>query len=121
MPFLNRDIIFAIGKKLVEDGNSVAVMKFALSGKKQLYEMRNVFASVTFLDLNEGYYGIGWGCKSGKFYYQNGDELPLKFFMDCIGDSIITLRLNYSNIRRTMYQPFIDKIVKKKSKFLLYA
>uniref|UniRef100_A0AC35FFW2 DUF38 domain-containing protein n=1 Tax=Panagrolaimus sp. PS1159 TaxID=55785 RepID=A0AC35FFW2_9BILA len=123
MSCLNRDIIFAIGKKLVEDGDPVAIMKFALSGKKQLYEMRNVFASVTFLDLNEGFYGIGWGRKSGKFYYQNGEELPLKFFMDCIGDSVINLHLNFSHIRRTMYQPFIEKIVEnhKLVKFSLSA
>uniref|UniRef100_A0AC35GC98 Uncharacterized protein n=1 Tax=Panagrolaimus sp. PS1159 TaxID=55785 RepID=A0AC35GC98_9BILA len=114
MPHLIHENFFDIGKKLVEDGDLDAITKFAFSGKKPLQVMKEIFASATFLDLREDYYSIGWGGKCFcKVPYQN-DEPPLKFLMNCIGDSVVNLTINYSLSRQRIYQSVIDKIVKKK-------
>uniref|UniRef100_A0A914P7E3 Uncharacterized protein n=1 Tax=Panagrolaimus davidi TaxID=227884 RepID=A0A914P7E3_9BILA len=114
MPHLIHEYFLDIQKKLVEDGDFDAIAKFAFSGKKHLQIVKEIFASATFLDLREDYYSIGWGGKCFcKFPYQN-DEPPLKFFMNCIGDYVVNLTINYSLSRQRNYQLVIDKIVKEK-------
>uniref|UniRef100_A0AC35GMU5 Uncharacterized protein n=1 Tax=Panagrolaimus sp. PS1159 TaxID=55785 RepID=A0AC35GMU5_9BILA len=72
MPCLIPEILFEIGKKLIEDGNSDTVIQFALSGKQQFQAMENVFASATALKLYADHFNIGW---ENKLCYFSNNRL----------------------------------------------
>uniref|UniRef100_A0AC35GEV2 Uncharacterized protein n=1 Tax=Panagrolaimus sp. PS1159 TaxID=55785 RepID=A0AC35GEV2_9BILA len=113
MPALNREILFAIGKKLVEDGDSEDVIKFALSGKRTLQAMKNVFASISTLEIDQKCCAIGWGDPCCKFAFRN-DKQHFKFLMHCIGNSVVDLRVNCSTFvdtHQTIYNPIFDNML----------
>uniref|UniRef100_A0AC35FPQ3 Uncharacterized protein n=1 Tax=Panagrolaimus sp. PS1159 TaxID=55785 RepID=A0AC35FPQ3_9BILA len=113
MPALNRDLLFAIGKKLVEDGDSEDVIKFALSGKQTLQAMKNVFASVSTLEIGKKCCAIGWDDPCCRFGFRN-DKHYLKFLMHCIGNFVVDLRVKCStfvNTHQTSYNPILNKML----------
>uniref|UniRef100_A0A914PEL1 Uncharacterized protein n=1 Tax=Panagrolaimus davidi TaxID=227884 RepID=A0A914PEL1_9BILA len=122
MPSLIPEILFEIGKKLVKDGKSDAVIKYAFSGKEQLKTMKNVFASVSFLEFNETHYSIGWNDKSCCKFELNNDKPNSKFLMDNIGNSVINLEINrpFTILFRVMYRPIFQKIKAAKRKFFFF-
>uniref|UniRef100_A0AC35GV51 Uncharacterized protein n=1 Tax=Panagrolaimus sp. PS1159 TaxID=55785 RepID=A0AC35GV51_9BILA len=116
MPVLIRELLFAIGKKLVKDGDSVDVIKVALSGKEALEAMKNVFASVSTLEIDKKFCAIGWGDPCCKFGFRN-DKQYLKFLMHCIGNSVADLRVKcstFADTHQTIYNPILNKMLARK-------
>uniref|UniRef100_A0A914YY77 Uncharacterized protein n=1 Tax=Panagrolaimus superbus TaxID=310955 RepID=A0A914YY77_9BILA len=103
---LNSDILFEIGKKLIEDGDSDAVLRFGLSGKESWNALIKVFASVKILKLYYFYYSIGWdeNCCC-TFYF--GSNPHSTFLMNCIGASVKNLQLFE---QFPIYKQILDKI-----------
>uniref|UniRef100_A0A914Q1E2 Uncharacterized protein n=1 Tax=Panagrolaimus davidi TaxID=227884 RepID=A0A914Q1E2_9BILA len=110
------ELLFDIGNKFVEDGESDALIKFALSGKLQFQAVVKVFDSITTLKLCETCFFIGGNdnpcCKFGL----KTDNPQSPILVQLIGNSIKNLQLNcnISDGKCQMYQSFIDVIVAKK-------
>uniref|UniRef100_A0AC34FJ10 Uncharacterized protein n=1 Tax=Panagrolaimus sp. ES5 TaxID=591445 RepID=A0AC34FJ10_9BILA len=111
MPCLNQEVLFDIGKQLIEDGDSDAVIRFALSGKEPFQAMSKVFASVTTLGLFSNCFSIGWKDKCYAFRIRN-NKPSFIWLLSSIGNSVTRLHINYGNI--PSYRPIIEKIVAKK-------
>uniref|UniRef100_A0A914QC05 Uncharacterized protein n=1 Tax=Panagrolaimus davidi TaxID=227884 RepID=A0A914QC05_9BILA len=117
MPCLSRDILFDVGEKIIENGDSDIVTRYTLSGKQSLQAMKNVSATVKHLELYEDHFIIGWDQKCYKLHKPN-----LKFFTTCIGNSVIVLHINFTIYGpNTKYQRIIDKVIDRKRMFLFYA
>uniref|UniRef100_A0A914PPF7 Uncharacterized protein n=1 Tax=Panagrolaimus davidi TaxID=227884 RepID=A0A914PPF7_9BILA len=114
MPSLFPEILLEISKKFLEDGNSDAITKFALSGKQQLNAMKEIFVSVETLELYSDYYIIKWDHQTSVKHDPNYNKIS-KLFMHCIGDSVTNLHINdyFSNVDHKVYQPIFDKINEK--------
>uniref|UniRef100_A0AC35F538 Uncharacterized protein n=1 Tax=Panagrolaimus sp. PS1159 TaxID=55785 RepID=A0AC35F538_9BILA len=107
MPCLIPEILFEIGKKLIEDGNSDTVIQFALSGKQQFQAMENVFASATALKLYADHFIIGW---ENKLCYFPNNRLA-KLLLNSNGNRVDTL---FIEKYIPEYQSVFDKIAEKK-------
>uniref|UniRef100_A0A914P2R0 Uncharacterized protein n=1 Tax=Panagrolaimus davidi TaxID=227884 RepID=A0A914P2R0_9BILA len=91
MPCLSRDILFDVGEKIIENGDSGIVTRFTLSGKQSLQAMKN-------------------DQKCYKLHKSN-----LKFFTSCIGNSVIDFHINFTFYEPTSkYQRIIDKVIDRK-------
>uniref|UniRef100_A0A914QCH7 Uncharacterized protein n=1 Tax=Panagrolaimus davidi TaxID=227884 RepID=A0A914QCH7_9BILA len=113
MPVLIRELLFAIGKKLVEDGDSLDVLKVAFSGKQTLQAVKNVFASVSTLEIGKKLCAIGWGDPCCKFGFRN-DKQYFTFLMHCIGNSVTDLRVKCSTFvetHQTIFHPIFYKML----------
>uniref|UniRef100_A0AC34FLQ0 DUF38 domain-containing protein n=1 Tax=Panagrolaimus sp. ES5 TaxID=591445 RepID=A0AC34FLQ0_9BILA len=114
---LNHEVLFDIGKQLIEDGDAENVYKFAVSGKEPYKAMAKVFASLTNVELYTTYYTVGWKDKCCEF--ELGREKPhSKFLFNQIGNSVTTLHI-HSFV--PLYQSILDKIVTKKHLDTLYV
>uniref|UniRef100_A0AC35EW98 Uncharacterized protein n=1 Tax=Panagrolaimus sp. PS1159 TaxID=55785 RepID=A0AC35EW98_9BILA len=60
MSCLIPEILFGIGKILIEDGNLKAINKYGVSGKESFNVLMNVFASITSVEIYDNQIGIGW-------------------------------------------------------------
>uniref|UniRef100_A0A914Q0Y6 Uncharacterized protein n=1 Tax=Panagrolaimus davidi TaxID=227884 RepID=A0A914Q0Y6_9BILA len=110
MPCLIPEILFEIGKILIEDGNSDTVIQFALSGKQQFQTTKYVFASATTLKLYDDYYNIGWEKKLCKF---SNNRLE-KLLLNSSGNRVNTL---FIEEYIPEYQSVFDRIAEKKRMF----
>uniref|UniRef100_A0AC34FQM9 Uncharacterized protein n=1 Tax=Panagrolaimus sp. ES5 TaxID=591445 RepID=A0AC34FQM9_9BILA len=114
MPCLNQDLLFDIGKQLIEDGDSDAVIRFALSGKESFQAMSKVFASVTTLKLYYNQYSIGWDKQCSTFQLGNGKNFS-KFIFFHIGNCIKNLHIDGAMVVFVeFYQPLFKKLLAKK-------
>uniref|UniRef100_A0AC35FPA7 Uncharacterized protein n=1 Tax=Panagrolaimus sp. PS1159 TaxID=55785 RepID=A0AC35FPA7_9BILA len=108
MPCLIPEILFEIGKKLIEDGNLKAIIQFGFSGKESLNVLKNVFASISTIKIYDNQIGIGWNQTCSNF---GAEKIP-KCFLNCIGGNVkcfyIELKIN------PIFQTIIDKIISKK-------
>uniref|UniRef100_A0AC35FKN3 Uncharacterized protein n=1 Tax=Panagrolaimus sp. PS1159 TaxID=55785 RepID=A0AC35FKN3_9BILA len=108
MPYLIPEILFGIGKKLIEDGNLKAMIKFGFSGKESLNVLKNVFASISTIKIFDYQIGIGWNQKCSNF---DGETFP-KCFLNCIGGNVKNLYIEREI--NPIFQTIIDKIISKK-------
>uniref|UniRef100_A0AC35GY02 Uncharacterized protein n=1 Tax=Panagrolaimus sp. PS1159 TaxID=55785 RepID=A0AC35GY02_9BILA len=114
MVCLNSDVLFDIGKKLIEDGDSDAVIKFFLCGKQQFQAMKNVFSSVSTLKLYRKYYEIGWDKNCTKFDV-GSSQSHLPFLMLLIGNCVKNLHLDdHFLLQWSPYLTVAEKISKTK-------
>uniref|UniRef100_A0A914QLD1 Uncharacterized protein n=1 Tax=Panagrolaimus davidi TaxID=227884 RepID=A0A914QLD1_9BILA len=114
MPCLIPEILFEIGKKLMEDGNSDTVIQFALSGKQQFQTMKNLFASATTLKLYADYYDIGWENNLCKF----PNNRLAKLLLDSNGNRVDTL---FIEKYISEYQSVLDRIAEKRQLTSIYV
>uniref|UniRef100_A0A914RA37 Uncharacterized protein n=1 Tax=Panagrolaimus davidi TaxID=227884 RepID=A0A914RA37_9BILA len=112
------EILFAIGKQIIRNGDSENdVVKFAFSGKESLKAAKNVLYSVTTFKLYENEeFGVDWDGKCSKFNYK---KLPTSLIY-CIGGSVISLHIE--KLINPFFQPIIDTIIEQKREgfFLLF-
>uniref|UniRef100_A0AC34F696 Uncharacterized protein n=1 Tax=Panagrolaimus sp. ES5 TaxID=591445 RepID=A0AC34F696_9BILA len=118
MACLNSDILFEIGKNLVETGDQEAVYRFGLSGKEPWNALLKVFASVKVVVLTKEYYSIGWDeNRLGNFYFN--DSVPhSKALMNCIGVCVKSLHLFE---RLPIYQQILENINAKQQLHTIYV
>uniref|UniRef100_A0A914PED0 Uncharacterized protein n=1 Tax=Panagrolaimus davidi TaxID=227884 RepID=A0A914PED0_9BILA len=109
MPILIPEILFAIGKQIIENGKSENdVVKFVISGKESLKAARNVFASVKNLKINHCHFAIGWKKEYSEYNFL---KIP-KCLMYCIGGSVKKLYIKQQI--NPFFQPIIDTVIEKK-------
>uniref|UniRef100_A0A914PM19 Uncharacterized protein n=1 Tax=Panagrolaimus davidi TaxID=227884 RepID=A0A914PM19_9BILA len=108
MPCLIPELLFGIGKKLIEDRNLKPIIKFGFSGKESLNILMNVFASVTSVGIYDNQIGIGW---DQKCLYFNVEEFP-KCFLYCMGENVKSLYIEREI--NPIFQTIIDKIISQK-------
>uniref|UniRef100_A0A914QVG8 Uncharacterized protein n=1 Tax=Panagrolaimus davidi TaxID=227884 RepID=A0A914QVG8_9BILA len=110
MPALIPEILFAVGKQIIENGDSENdLSKFALSGKVCLNAVKKVFASVTTLKIYDGNnFDIGWDKQCTKY---DIDEFP-ESWIYLIGGSVT--KLHVEKEINGFFWPIIDVISKHK-------
>uniref|UniRef100_A0A914QFL6 Uncharacterized protein n=1 Tax=Panagrolaimus davidi TaxID=227884 RepID=A0A914QFL6_9BILA len=115
MPSLIPEILSDIGNELIENKDSNAINRFALSGKMPFQTMIKLFSSVETLEIHEMHYIIGWGAKCFRIDFEF-TEPPLKFLLNCSGNLITRFYIKnyFSNAQQKMYQPIFDKIIAQK-------
>uniref|UniRef100_A0A914PP02 Uncharacterized protein n=1 Tax=Panagrolaimus davidi TaxID=227884 RepID=A0A914PP02_9BILA len=108
MPCLIPEILFGIGKKLIENGNLKTIVKFSFSGKESFNVLKNVFASISTIEIYYNFIGIGWDKEP---YIFDVEEFP-KSFMYCIGGNVKSLYIEREI--NPIFQTIIDKIISEK-------
>uniref|UniRef100_A0AC35F9B4 Uncharacterized protein n=1 Tax=Panagrolaimus sp. PS1159 TaxID=55785 RepID=A0AC35F9B4_9BILA len=111
MPSLNRELLFDIGRKLVEDNEQDAVYRYGLSGKASFEILRNIFASVKVLKLFNDHYAIGWDNRKLCRFNFNGPHL--KLLLNYVGEPVKDLHLGCKNM--PMYSSVISKVISAKN------
>uniref|UniRef100_A0A914Q7A5 Uncharacterized protein n=1 Tax=Panagrolaimus davidi TaxID=227884 RepID=A0A914Q7A5_9BILA len=114
MPCLIPEILFEIGKKLMEDGNSDTVIQFSLSGKQQFQTMKSLFASATTLKLYSGHFNIGWENKLCEF----SNNRLANLLLNSNGNRVNTL---FIEKYIPEYQSVLDRIAEKKQLTSVYV
>uniref|UniRef100_A0AC35FCP7 Uncharacterized protein n=1 Tax=Panagrolaimus sp. PS1159 TaxID=55785 RepID=A0AC35FCP7_9BILA len=110
MPALIPEIFFAVGKQIIENGDSENnLTKFALSGKESLNAVKKVFAAVATLKIYDGNdFEIGWDKQCTKY---NINEFP-ESWIYLIGGSVT--KLHVEKEINGFFRPIINIIFKYK-------
>uniref|UniRef100_A0AC35GXL1 Uncharacterized protein n=1 Tax=Panagrolaimus sp. PS1159 TaxID=55785 RepID=A0AC35GXL1_9BILA len=109
MPVLIPEILFAIGKQIIENRDSETdLTKFVISGKESFQAARSVFASIKNLKINHCHFAIGWKKEYSEYNFR---KIP-KCLMYCIGGCV--KKLYFKQQINSFFQPIIDKVIEQK-------